>query len=183
MKIILDLLPEQKKLAIKRKKIFGKILREEVMFLFPLIVFIFILLDIYYILTIQKSTLIKEYSMQQEQSQYKQMDIFEEKFRQINDMDQQLKKIQENQLKWSNLFKELSAVMPSGVYINDLATKDYAVFLSGEAKSRDDLLDFKNKLENSVCFQEVNVPLSNLVVKDNVVFQLDLKIKKECLKK
>jgi Tfp pilus assembly protein PilN len=143
---------------------------------------VFILLDIHYVLLLQKSALVEEYSMQQSQNKYQQLNVFEEKFKQVNVLDQQLAKIQTGHLNWYNLFSELSNRTPAGIYINDLSTKDYSVFLVGKAKTRDNLLEFKNQLESSPCFQNVNVPLSDLVVKTDVVFQIDLKITENCLK-
>jgi Tfp pilus assembly protein PilN len=183
MKIYLDLLPQQRKQEIKRKKLFLKILREEALFLLPIVVFVVILLNVYYLLTVQKDNTIAIYSAQQSQNKYQQLGTYEEKFKQVNLFVQTLKKIQAGHLHWQELFQQLSDTIPGGIYISDLSTKNYNVFLVGKAQSRDDLLDLKSKLEANPCFQNVNVPLSNLVVKNDVDFQIDLSIKEDCLKK
>ena len=183
MKIYLDLLPEQRKQEIKRKKLFRKILRGEVLFLLPLLVFIFILLSTYYMLVLQKNLAATTYSTQQSQNKYQQLGIYEEKFKQVNILIQTIKKTQAGHLYWQNFFQQLSSVTPNSIYISDLSTKDYTVFLIGKAKTRDDLLDFKSNLEANPCFKDVNVPLSNLVVKNDVDFQIDISINKDCLKK
>lgn len=182
MKIYLDLLPDYRKQEIKRKKIFHTILREEILFLAPIILFILILLNIYYVLVLQKNSSANENSLQQSQNKYQQLETYQEKFKQVNDFGQVLSKIQSGHLHWINLFQKLSEAMPDSIQISNLSTKNYAVFMVGKAKTRDDLLNFKNKLEESSCFQNINMPLSNLVVKDNVDFQIDLIIAKECLK-
>jgi Tfp pilus assembly protein PilN len=183
MKIYLDLLPQQRKQEIKRRRLFRKILREEALFLLPFIVLIFILFSIYYILTIQKEITITAYSAQQSQEKYQQLETYEEKFKQTNVLMQAMKKIQLGHLHWQQFFQQLSEIVPDNIYISDLSTKDFTVFIIGKAKTRDDLLNLKNKLESAPCFKNINVPLSNLVVKNNVDFQIDISINENCLKK
>lgn len=120
---------------------------------------------------------------QQPKEKYEQLEIYEEKFKQTNSLTQTIKKIQAGHFYWQNFFQKLSEIIPDNVYITDLSTKNLDVFLVGKAKARDDLLGFKNKLESEECFESVNVPLSNLVVKEDVDFQIDISIKEACLKK
>lgn len=183
MKIYLDLLPKQRKLELKRKKRFRMILREEFLFLVPVFVFIVILLNIYYLLSIQRDTSVAAKSMVESQDKFQELSSYEEKFKQVNSASAKLLKIQIGHLHWAGALDELSAVMPDGVSINDISTKDYKVSLAGKAKSRDILLNFKSNLEADSCFADINVPLSNLVVKDDIDFQMDFSIKQECLKK
>lgn len=182
MKIYLDLLPEQRKQELKRKKTYRKILHEEVLFSLPIIVLIIILANVYYVLTVQRDAHVAAYSMEKTQDKYKQLDNYEQKFKEINAVSQDLVKIQSGHLHWTVLLSELSGATPDGVYMTDLSTKDYDVFLVGKARTREALLDFKNRLEKSECFQKVDVPLSNLVMKEDVDFQIDLTLKEDCLK-
>lgn len=183
MKIYLDLLPQKKKQEIKRKKLFRSILSEEILFLFPVLVFIVILANIYYVLTVQRDMSIAAHSLEQSQDKYQQLSTYEEKFKKINEISQVLTKIQSGHLHWEKIFQELSNITPDGVTVSDFSTKNYKIFLLGTAKTRDELLDFKSKLESSACFKDINVPLSNLVVKDDVDFQMDFSINEDCLKK
>lgn len=183
MKIYLDLLPMQKKQEIKRKKIFGIILHEEFLFLSPIIVLIFILLNIYYVLTLQKDSSAAANQRKQSQDNYQQMNIYEEKFKQVNTLGQELVEIQSGHMYWQQPLQELSNIMPEGIYLSNISTKNYTIFLIGKARTREDLLGFKDKLDSSECFQDINVPLSNLVVKNDVDFQIDLTITEDCLKK
>ena len=143
MKIYLDLLPEQRKQEIKRKKTFRSILREEVLFLFPIIAFIFILLNVYYVLILQRDSSSDVHTINQTQDKYQQLNVYEEKFKQINTLDQKLVKIKSGHIYWQQLLQKLSDVAPEGVYVSDLSTKDYKIFLVGKARTREDLLNFK----------------------------------------
>lgn len=183
MKIYLDLLPKQRKTELKRKKLFRNILREEFLFLLPVILFVIILSNIYYLLSIQRDSSIAAKSLAESQDKYQELNSYEEKFKQVNANAAKLLKIQVGHLYWAQVFNKLGNAVPEGVSISNFSTKDFNVFLVGKAKSRDVLLNFKSKLEADACFANINVPLSNLVVKDNIDFQLDFSINKDCLKK
>lgn len=183
MKIYLDLLPKQRKTKLKREKLFRRILHDEFLFLIPVALFIAILFNIYYLLTIERDISVAAKSQAESQDKYQEISSYEEKFKQVNDDSAKLLKIQAGHLHWAATFGKLSEVMPEGVSIVDFSTKDFKIFLTGKAKSRDALLSFKGKLDDDECFADVNVPLSNLVVRDNIDFQMDLSINQDCLKK
>lgn len=182
MKISLDLLPQHKKDEIKRNKIFLEILRQEALFVFPLLVFIVILFNVFYLLNIQKTIDDTTYEFQQSQGQYQELNKYDKDFKRINEADVFLIKIQNGHLHWANMLSHLSQAIPDGVTIESLANKNYNTYLIGKARTRDELLKFKGNLEKDSCFQNVNVPLSNLVVKDNVDFQMDFSVNQDCLK-
>jgi len=182
MKISLDLLPQNKKNEIRRGKIFREILRQEILFVFPLLVLVILLGNILYLLEIQKDIDKTAYALQQGQSQYQELNKYDTDFKQINEADILLIKIQSGHLKWTNVLSHLSNAIPDGLAIDSLANKNYNVFLVGKARTRDNLLKFKASLEEDSCFQNINVPLSNLVVKNDVDFQMDFSINQDCLK-
>ncbi|MDD5396978.1 MAG: PilN domain-containing protein [Candidatus Moranbacteria bacterium] len=182
MKIYLDLLPKERKKEIRRKRIFRDILREEFLFLSPILVFVVILLNIYYLLSFEQKTSLAMQSSEQSQDKYQKLNAYEEKFKQVNATTTTLLKIQSGHLHWYNVFAKMEDVVPEGIDITNFSTKDYAIFLVGKAKNRDVLLGFKNKLEANGCFSNVNVPLSNLVVKEDIDFQIDFMVKDDCLR-
>lgn len=182
MKIYLDLLPEERKKEIKKNKLFGTVIRQESRLLIPLAVFIAVLIAINIILEIQAEGMEKAYSLKQSQEKYIELKTYEGKFKEINMKIANASGLQEGHLYWSEVLYELSTSVPDDVYVVDLSTKDYQIFLTGKAKNRDNLLDFQGRLESSGCFDKINVPLSNLVSKENVSFQMDFEIKKDCLK-
>ncbi|EKD58248.1 MAG: hypothetical protein ACD_56C00165G0003 [uncultured bacterium] len=183
MKIYLDLLPQEKKNELKRIKLFRRILREEMLFLVPIIIFIIILFNIYYVLNFQYDASVIAGSANKSQDKYKELSNYEEEFKKVNDLVGVVGKIQKNHLHWSNVLTELGSTVPGNVYMTDFSTKNYQIFLLGKARSRDDLLSFKSNIEGNNCFQDVDVPLSNLVVKENVDFQMSFSVTKDCLMK
>lgn len=183
MKIYLDLLPKEKKTELKRKKIFRNILHEEFLFLLPVILFIIILFNVFYLLTIKHDTTIVEKSFTESQDKYQELSSYEEKFKLVNENSAKLLKIQAAHMHWTEIFNKLSDALPNEISITDFSTKDYKIFLVGKAKSRDILLNFKDRLESETCFADINVPLSNLVVREDIDFQMDLSVNNDCLKK
>ncbi|HBI34279.1 MAG TPA: hypothetical protein DEA43_02025 [Candidatus Moranbacteria bacterium] len=183
MKIYLDLLPKQRKTELKRKKLFRRILREEFLFLLPIILFIIILFNIFYLLSIERNASLAAKSAAESQDKYQELSLYEEKFKQVNENASKLVKIQEGHFYWAEIFNKLSAATPEEIAVTDFSTKDRNVYLVGKAKSRDVLLEFKDELEKNECYENINVPLSNLVVKNDIVFQMDFLIKMDCLKK
>jgi Tfp pilus assembly protein PilN len=183
MKIYLDLLPKHIKAEIKRKKLFRIVLRECILFITPLIVFIIILLNIYYLILIKKDMSIEAKSLAESQDKYQELSSYEDKFKNVNDNSKKLITIQSSHLYWAPIFDKLSLITPDGIFFTSFSTKEYKIFLVGKAKSRDMLLNFKSNLESDSCLSEVNVPLSNLVVRENIDFQLDFSVNKDCLNK
>lgn len=183
MKIYLNLLPEQQKNEIRRKKTFHAIVQQEILFLMPLLVVIVMLIAANMILKIQKSSVISESEQTQSNGNYKELKKYEDEFGKANAFTVTAAKIQDNQLHWSYILKKIADTIPDGISIDSIATKDFQVIVIGKARNRDNLLALKDALsQEGDCFENLNIPLSNLVVKDNVVFQLDFMVKEACLK-
>ena len=182
MKIYLDLLPKQRRNELKREIFFRKILHQEFLFLLPIIFFIAILCNIYYLLSVQHDISKVANSQVESQDKYQELNSYEEKFKQVNADSAKLIKIQSGHFHWTGILAKLNFATPNEITVTNFSTKDFKIFLVGKAKTRDVLLNFKDKLISDECFTDVNVPLSNLVVKDNVDFQMDFSIKPECLK-
>lgn len=182
MRIYLDLLPQERKEEIKRKKTFWIVVRQEIRFLLPIAFFIAIILAININLKIQLESLEKIYSLEQSRAGYQELKGYEGEFRDVNSKISEISNIQKGHLYWSHVFRELSNLTPAGISISRLITKDYQISLAGEAKTREDLLAFEDKIKASNCFSNIEMPLSNLVSKENVDFQIDFNVQQNCLK-
>jgi Tfp pilus assembly protein PilN len=182
MKIDLNLLPEEKKNNLKRKKVFWLIIRQEVLFLFAVVFLIAFLISTNLILGVQSKGIETLNSLGESGQDFAEIQKYEAKFKETNEKTAVYRKIASNHLHWSHLLEKLSMVTPDSVSISGLVTKNYSISLSGKAKGRDDLLKFRDNIEKDECFGDINVPLSNYVAKENVDFQIDFKIKTDCLK-
>lgn len=184
MKTLLNLLPEENKKNIQRKTRFR-------FFLWQL--FLVFALEIFYTGILMSTYLILDFQLQNLQmlgeqasknySEQSKLDQYQKKFKEINILTDKVGKIEENHFSFTQVFTLLDTLLPQGITIDHLATKNYTILLTGTAVKRDNLLEFDARLKESVCIENVNVPISNLFSQENVDFQVDFGIKKECLKK
>lgn len=83
--------------------------------------------------------------------------------------------------KWEKLFIELDKVINQGLAIKNLEVSagqlPVQVSLSGTARTRENLIQFKDALEKSEVFTPVAIPLSALVGKENIDFSVKLQLK------
>lgn len=181
MRIFINLLPEDKKKEIKRKKRLRLIIWQEFMFLFIIAVFISIVISTNLILKIQTSSLDKVYNFEQTQLSYQELQKYEDEFKQINSEMSMLYDIQQSNLRWLSVFYELDSIVSEEIILTDLITKNYSITLLGKADARNDLLKFQENINASECLDGANVPLSNLVFKENINFQMNFRVKEDCL--
>lgn len=184
MKIKLNLIPPAKREEIEKAKRFRRALKWEFELVSMFAIFLATLFSISYILQINLEMVENNEGLNsQDVLKIKEIGRFDAEIRKINVKMSEILKIQEGQLYWTNFFEKLNAAVPFEIAVSSVVTNDYKATVSGKARDRDILIAFKENLEKSDCFSEVNLPLSNLVSKENVDFVLELNIKKECLKK
>lgn len=115
-------------------------------------------------------------------NQYKIIEKYDNEVKDMNGLLSAASKIQSGQLFWSKFLAKLNDGVSSGIVLESVANKNYVVSLVGLADTRDNLLVFKSRLEEDECFEKVDLPLSDLVSKENVAFQMEFQFKRECLK-
>lgn len=143
-----------------------------------------ILLGVYLILdfqlkSFQSTAVLNDSAGVQEQT----LNEYEQKFRDTNEAVDATGKIERFHLHFTEVFLLLGNLLPEGVRINRLNTKDFTIMLSGIATKRENLLTFEDNLKSSTCVSDVNVPISNLFSQENVDFQIDFSIDADCLRK
>jgi hypothetical protein len=183
MKINLNLIPPQKREEIAKASHFKVFLKWGSEFFIIFAIFMAMLISINYILEINLS-FASGSSNESEKSnnQYAEIKKYDAEIKDMNSGVLEIEKIQKGQLRWSAFFQKLNNRVPGGIELESLATKSYSISLAGKAPARDELISFKENLEKEECFTDVNLPLSNLVSKENIAFQIDFKIKPECIR-
>ncbi|MFH1661720.1 MAG: hypothetical protein ABIA02_01330 [Candidatus Falkowbacteria bacterium] len=172
--IILNLIPKELKNKIKLKRInslFGKINTILIIFaviiISPLIISRFILQNKFD--EIIKKTEIQEVEYKKEHAT---------KVQNINHKINLIYEIQGDFIPWSKLINDLinkSSDNISFSYIKiDKDNKE--VKIKGDALLRDDLLDFKKNLEDSSIYGEIDFPIKNILQKENINFEIGVKI-------
>ncbi|MFA6391436.1 MAG: PilN domain-containing protein [Patescibacteria group bacterium] len=92
----------------------------------------------------------------------------------FNSLVQNVSSIQLEYILWSDIFIEIGNRISDGVVLSSLSIqKSNGTFqISGTAETRDSLLSFKNNLEISPFFENIDSPISNLLSKENISFTL-----------
>jgi hypothetical protein len=181
MKIYLDLLPGDRRKKLIRKRNFRVIMEQEFLLFFPIAVFVIILANVYLLLKIQKENIALSGEQQSSQGKYQELNEYENEITRANKDVENIRRIQKEHLSWSGVFSEFEKIVPQGISVEEMSTKDYKIFVVGKAATRENLVKLKEGLEVGKCFSEANMPLSNLVSKENIEFQLDFSVSRDCL--
>jgi hypothetical protein len=182
MEIKINLIPPYRKEEITKSKRLKLVMRIGMAIFSIAVLFFSFLFGVYKILEINYLVVSDFQKSSADKDKYERIKQLDGEFQKINIQMADLISIKEDQFYWSNMFIRLSHLVIPGVSLDNVATKDYAVFLVGKANNRDNLILFKEKLEREECFSDINLPLSNLVSKEDIDFQIDFKIKSDCLK-
>lgn len=182
MEISINLVPPQKKEEIYQAKRLRMVFRVQFYSILIGLLSFFLLWASNYVLNVNLNLVSKEGQSDLDQEKYRQIEKYDSEFQGINSQLGEISKVRRDQLYWSRMLQLFNRNIPDGIFLEEVSTKDYAVFISGKADNRDTLISFRDKLGSEGCFSSVDLPLSNLVSKDNVSFQMDLIVKPECLK-
>lgn len=183
MKILLNILPEENKKAVRNRKRFRFFLWQIFLVLVLEIIYVSILATTFFVLSFQIEHFAKGEQTDQSGKSQETLLTYQQKFRDMNSTIEMIMKINANHLSFSQVFLLLDTLTPDGIIVDHLTTKDYTILLTGKAKNREDLLLFDRNLKESSCIERTNVPISNLFSQENIDFQIDFDIKNECLKK
>ncbi|NCN07543.1 PilN domain-containing protein [Candidatus Falkowbacteria bacterium] len=87
-------------------------------------------------------------------------------------------KIQKDFKKWSNFFIIISEITPNNISYDlvKISYQDKSIEIKGVAKNRGDLTKLKDNLISSGLFEDINLPLKDLLAKDNNTFSITAKI-------
>ncbi len=182
MKILLNLLPNEKKLLAEHRMRF-RFFVWQIFLLFSLEVFFLVILIV--ILTLlnfeQKHQELLGQDYNRFHDEEKKLKLYEEKFKTTNDRVRAATFINKNHYIFTNIYLLLDRHASESILLERVATKELKLFLSGTAKTRDDLIAFNEALKNDKCFTSVNLPLSNLLSQKDVIFQFDITLLEACL--
>ena len=183
MEIKLNLISPEKKEKLKKTRHLSLILRLEFFFGLALVIFLVVLASFEYVLRLNLSTQLSDYQKGGNFQKIKEVNDFDEKFASANSQIVSLSKIENDQAYWSNIFLKINDIIFPAISVNSLFNEGYSFTILGNASTRDDLILLKEKIEKEDCFFEINLPLSNLVGKNDVEFGISFKVDKECLDK
>lgn len=106
-----------------------------------------------------------------------QMNSIEKSFKDINNALAKINKISEQQILWIDVFEKITTIIPLDIQIFSLQIEPDGEFvIIGNAKKRENVLDFGKRLKSSSDFSDIQTPLDNLIKSDDIDFKFSGKI-------
>lgn len=171
--IILNLLPKEEKTIYKQERSYLIIKNSLLLLMIAVALITTILASAKFILEKNFSSLVGDVSSPSNLNVE-----MRKKITNINAKLQKISEIQKEYFNFSEPLVHLSGLLPENVQIFslnlDAASREF--FIKGKAKTRESLLNFQKKLEDSPIFKEIQFPLTNLLYKENVIFEFSGKL-------
>jgi hypothetical protein len=170
----LNLISEKNKKEIILKRVYFLIRRVG----FILAIFIFFLSAIFSGASFIAQKVLQEYVSSSEFYEDKEQELNNEKIISINEKIDTATTVQKDFFPFSVLIKNLSDLITAGISLEGAQIDINKKFLkiSGIADSRENFLVFKKTLESSDLFAEVDSPLTSILQKENIEFEITMKI-------
>ena len=108
--------------------------------------------------------------------------VFSKDIRDLNRDLKAVEKIQNDHTYWTKFFIKFSPLVPDDIGIYSININQNKILITGQARTREQLLQFKDNLEKSDLLDEVTIPLENLLKKENIDFDIKTTINLETLK-
>lgn len=175
--ISLNLLPPSRKETFRWRQYIKKIILNGIRIIFLLICFSVPLYAINIYLLGEINALDTQIAYYEKTDSIHELNIMEKSFREINNSLIKINKISEQQISWMDVFEKISAIIPSNIQIFSLQIEpDGAFTVVGNAKTREDVLEFGKRLKNSSDFSNIQTPLDNLIKSGDIDFRFTGKI-------
>lgn len=182
--IKLNLLPPEQKKQIYLERINRWLVFYMASFCAILSGFFLVLLFIYALISIESRTAQTSYRVAQTGSQGQDLSSYEKLAQNFNQELEKVRSIQKNHKNYSLLFEKLLPLVPLNIRFDSIQINaNGKIMLTGFAYNREQIIEFKENLENSKDFSNVESPISNLVKQSNIDFSLVFNFNPEMLKK
>lgn len=182
MKIKLNLLPKSREKKIRNKKILKFIILQEVMIMIVTICLFGLILGVKNVAKIRLGEAEQQISSVSNSGDYVKIKKYEDSIKLTKARTDVISKIQKNNVNWISVMSQLSEILPPTITLKSLKNVGYSFIVSGEAESRDALVQMKQGFEGNKCFSDIDIPLNDIVLKSNIEFELKFNVNKECLK-
>ncbi|MEF3692193.1 MAG: hypothetical protein V3574_04045 [Candidatus Moraniibacteriota bacterium] len=182
MKVKLNLLPKSKEKKLKSKKILQFLIWQEIMIIAATVFFFGLIKGVERVADLRLSQVNQEISSSGRQEEYKKIREYENNIRSSVEMINLIDSVQKSEIDWIGTFVKFPDIFAEGIIIDSIKGDGYRVTVGGMAESRDALIQIKKSMEEDDCFEEVNIPLNDIVLKKDIDFQIKFKVNDKCLK-
>ena len=171
--ITINLLSPNQKRELKIKRVYVAIKELIILILLFTLIIAIMLLVSKYILDNSLAKLIERNALaiQENRDVVNKINIINAKVNTISNIQKDFKR-------WSEFFVTLTNLTPDNISYDLIKVKyeDASIEIRGIARNRDDLTKLKNNLTKSNIFDNISLPLKNLLAKDNNDFTITAKI-------
>ncbi|MBT4121593.1 hypothetical protein HOE31_01445 [bacterium] len=100
--------------------------------------------------------------------------LLTDKINYLNEEITTIDSIQKSFNDWPGFLKELASLVPNNVLIIQINAqlKTNQFTMQGHAESREEYLLFKDNLENSEIFFDLNTPITDILQRENITFEI-----------
>lgn len=112
----------------------------------------------------------------------KNVQIFNKDIKDFNKYVKAIDNIQNNYIPWFPFLTQFLNLAPQEIQIYNIDIKEEIMLITGLAKNRSELLKFKENLDQSDLFIKIDIPLENLLQKENVKFTIRTELELDKLK-
>lgn len=181
MKIKLNLLPKSREKKIKNKKILKFIVLQEIMIIFITFLFFGVVKGIDAIANFQLGSINQEMSQAGGRGDHMEIKKYENGLQEAKTRIGLIRQIQKFNIDWVILFDKLSAILPPEVTVESIDGNGYQLLLKGVAQNREALIRVREEMQKDSCFENIDIPLNNIVLRENIDFELKFSIVDKCL--
>ncbi|MDP3056932.1 MAG: PilN domain-containing protein [bacterium] len=175
--ISLNLLPPGRKEIFRWRQYIKKVILNGIGIIFLLICFSVPLFAINIYLQGEINVLDTQIDSYEKTESVHQLNSMEKSFKQINNALVKIDKIGGEQIYWIDVLEKITTIIPPNIQIFSLQIDpDGGFIVVGNAKTREDVLEFGKRLKNSSDFSNIQTPLDNLIKSDDVDFKFSGKI-------
>ncbi len=176
--ITLNLIAPEKKQEFRLRQVY--IMIKNLIILLLLIVIISSIILLFAKMIIQENfNKVVEYSTMTT----KYANIFNKDVKEFNLYINNLEKIQEKNINWTQFIIKLLGLIPKEINLYSLDIQTEKILMTGFAENRESLKKFQDNLNNSGLFSNVEIPLNDLIKKENINFSIKAEINTNQLKK
>lgn len=181
MKIKLNLLPKSKEKKIKKNKILKFVILQEIMIIVITLLFFVAVKGVNAIAKYQLNSVNQQLILTGSSEKHVEIKKYEEGLKETSLRVDFIKNVQKFNLNWTLIFNKLSGLLPQEVILNAVDGNGTNLTVKGTAKNRDVLIKMKEDIQKDSCFESVNIPLNNIVLRENIEFEMKLGVNINCL--
>ncbi len=182
MRLRINLLPPDRKAFAKSEQRFRFVLGQCLRLIALAVVVYGVFFGIHAALSLQVANLRSAETAPGTAELVRRLSSYQEELHSADARAAQVVNMERRHIYWSALFDKLESIAGEGIVFSVIGNRDSRVSLAGIAANRDDLMALRDRLSADECFSDINLPLSNLFVQEQVDFQLDVVFKETCLK-